>query len=170
MMTYSALAIANSFIELAKQKKRESELTHLKLQKLVYFAHAWNLAIKDEPLVDEQPEAWDYGPVFSSVYHEFKSFGKKPISRPGTIPVPCGEGPFFDFEFVSPFIKNDDIETQSLLEKIWDVYSKFSASQLSELTHKKDSPWDTTRSQSGSAISNDLIKEYMQQKVKAQNV
>jgi len=44
----------------------------MKLQKLVYYAHGWHLALNNEPLIDEQVECWQYGPVISSLFHEFK--------------------------------------------------------------------------------------------------
>lgn len=61
---YSAKAVANYF--LAQYGKHG--LNPLKLQKLVYIAHGWNLAVRNQPLVDnELPEAWEYGPVFASL-------------------------------------------------------------------------------------------------------
>ena len=53
----------------------------MKLQKLVYFAHGWHLAIHNRPLVNEQVEAWKFGPVFSDLYHQIKSFGNEKIDR-----------------------------------------------------------------------------------------
>jgi uncharacterized phage-associated protein len=78
-MTYSPLAIANYFIELAK--KKDKFITPMKLQKLVYFAHGWCLALSDEPLIDEKIEAWKYGPVVTSLYHEFKRYGNDGIKE-----------------------------------------------------------------------------------------
>ena len=66
---YSALAIANFFLE------NHKSISPMKLQKLVYFAHGWNLAISNNPLIKEPIEAWDYGPVISTIYNEFKLFG-----------------------------------------------------------------------------------------------
>src|SRR5262245_29920187 len=71
--TYSALAVANYFLDLAKAKGLA--LDPMKLQKMIFFAHGWSLALYDEKLIDEPIQAWQYGPVVQSVYHEFKSFG-----------------------------------------------------------------------------------------------
>ena len=46
-------------------------ITNLKLQKLVYYAQAWHLALFDEPLFDDPIEAWVHGPVVSSLYSKF---------------------------------------------------------------------------------------------------
>jgi uncharacterized phage-associated protein len=42
------------------------------------------LAINKEPLIDERVEAWNYGPVIPSLYHEFKNFGSGAITLPAT--------------------------------------------------------------------------------------
>ncbi len=79
----NSIAVANAFLDLAK--KSEEEITHMKLQKLIYIAHGFNLSNFDFPLIDEQVEAWRYGPVIRSVYDEFKSYGHDPITKYGGI-------------------------------------------------------------------------------------
>jgi len=76
---YRSMAVANWFIDHVRN------LTPLKLQKLIYYAHGWHLALRDQPLIDELIEAWEYGPVVPNVYHEFKEFGNQPITRRGTV-------------------------------------------------------------------------------------
>ena len=58
---YSAKAVANYF--LARAKESGETLSPMKLQKLIYFAHGWHLAVFDAPLLDEEVQAWDYGPA-----------------------------------------------------------------------------------------------------------
>jgi uncharacterized phage-associated protein len=60
-MPYPAAAIANEFIKVAK--RNGVLLTPMKLQKLVYFAHGWYLALLGKPLINEPVEAWKFGPV-----------------------------------------------------------------------------------------------------------
>ena len=55
---YNALVVANYFID--KAKAEGVSLTPMKLQKLIYMAHGWHLALYDKPLIDEQFQAWDY--------------------------------------------------------------------------------------------------------------
>jgi len=137
---YSALAVANYFLDLAKAKG--IGLDPMKLQKLIYFAHGWHLALYDgAPLIDEQIQAWDYGPVVSSVYHEFKKFGARPIDQLGTD---------FDLakdEIVTPRIALHDKQTIALLDKIWEVYGRYTGVQLSNLTHETGSPWAQIRNE-----------------------
>ena len=125
---YSALTIANAFIERAKEAGEF--LTAMQLQKLVYFAHGWHLAITDKPLIDEQIEAWRYGPVVPSIYQAFLRFGAGPITE-----VENRD------ELGAPLF---DETTRELLDKIWDVYGGFSAPRLSVMTHRSGTPWDKT--------------------------
>ena len=70
-----ALSIANYFIELSQQDGRI--LRPLKLMKLVYIAHGYMLALLDrstDGTKRERVEAWQYGPVFPSVYYSFKNY------------------------------------------------------------------------------------------------
>ena len=88
-MPYSSEKIANFFLGLAQ--KEQVELTPLKLQKLLYFAHGWHLVLDSDgdPLLDEDIEAWKYGPVVPSIYHKFKEFRNNPETIPLiSYPVP----------------------------------------------------------------------------------
>jgi uncharacterized phage-associated protein len=142
-MAVDALAIANYFLDLAEAAGER--LTPMKLQKLVYYAHGWNLALTDAPLLDEQVQAWSYGPVVREIYTAFKESGADPITERAVTfePVP-GAGPF-SFVAVKPSI--DDLapekreEIKALLDRVWEVYHGYSASQLSNMTHQMGTPW-----------------------------
>ena len=43
-------------------------ISNLKLQKLLYYAQAWYLALHNEPLFPESIEAWVHGPAVPPVY------------------------------------------------------------------------------------------------------
>jgi len=157
-MPFKAKAVANEFLKLAQSEKRE--LSPMALLKLVYFAHGWYLALKGEPLLDEQVEAWRYGPVVRSLYHEFKSFGNEPITRLATDEkVSTKDGKITIYK-TTPEL--EDEEAKKLVKRVWDVYKSFNAVQLSNLTHFPGSPWDETPNKEikGTDISNDLIKNY----------
>lgn len=154
---YSAKNVANYFL---KTYGRKHGISPVKLQKLVYLAHGWHLALYGEPLVaDENAEAWQYGPVFPSLYHEFSEFGRGPITRLAD-----------DYEIadpqtgkvklvVTPDIPKRDTQVRRLLDKIWEVYGTYAPWQLSAMTHKPDSPWDKTRKQSGNKNNADIDAE-----------
>ena len=162
-MPYNAKAVANYFLDLAESKNEKLDL--MKLQKLIYFAHGWNLAITGKPLITESIQAWQYGPVVSSIYHEFKEFGNDPITKPATdITIESVSPP--KFCFVKPQI-NDDF-SKNLLNKIWGKYGKYSAIQLSNMTHQPGTPWRNTWKEGipkGTVISDELIKNYFISKV-----
>lgn len=143
-MPYDAKAVANYFLSLAET--RGQQLDALKLQKLVYFAHGWHLAIKDQPLIDEQVEAWSFGPVIRSLYREFRNDGNRPIrSRAMDIDMmkDVETGEIYD-RVIEPSVNDGsgDAEfTRSLLNRVWEVYGEYTGIQLSNMTHEPNSPW-----------------------------
>jgi uncharacterized phage-associated protein len=140
-VAYDAKAIANYFLDLAQEKK--TSLTPMKLQKLIFFAHGWNLALHDEPLIVDPVEAWQFGPVVPSVYHEFKH------ARSGAISGKATEFDLENFELVEPTLPSEDMRTPQLLRQVWEAYGKLSAVQLSNLTHLPDTPWAKARAAHG---------------------
>src|SRR5258708_2453783 len=163
MKTHDALAVANWF--LAKAAKESKTLDPMKLQKLIYFAHGWSLALTDIPLIEEHPEAWDYGPVIPSVYHEFKSFGRKPItSRASKIdwPISAKLEDILNSVFYEPAVEDDD-DTERLLTRVWEVYGGLTGVQLSNMTHAAGGAWykayhELANGRKGVDISDELIK------------
>lgn len=73
-MTVQAMSAARTLCEL-----RNWGVSNLELQKLLYIAHMLHLGEFHRPLVSEAFEAWDYGPVVPSVYHQAKGFGNEPV-------------------------------------------------------------------------------------------
>lgn len=55
------------------------DLTQLKLQKVLYYLQAWNIAYFQDQLFNELPKAWVNGPVYTSVYEEFRKFGSESL-------------------------------------------------------------------------------------------
>jgi uncharacterized phage-associated protein len=74
---YTALQIANAFLDRAK--KDGKPLTNMKLQKLLYFAQGHSYGLRDKRLIEDDCQAWQYGPVYPSVYRAFSCFGAGPI-------------------------------------------------------------------------------------------
>jgi uncharacterized phage-associated protein len=61
---------------------RNWQATNLEINKILYIAHMVFLGRSGgwAPLISEQFEAWDYGPVLPSVYHRTKAFGNEPVA------------------------------------------------------------------------------------------
>lgn len=160
-MGCTAKAVANFFLHIGRTRK--AKISPLKIQKLVYVSHGWHLALGDEALVvDEYVEAWQYGPVFPSIYHEFKHFGRSAIQRDAT------EFEFdattAEFNVVTPHVDPGDANAHALLDRIWEVYGRFSGAQLSGMTHAPGTPWAIIRSKHPGMrnvhIPNELIKKH----------
>jgi len=159
-MSYSAKAVANYFLQKSFQTKRL--IGPLKLQKLIYYAHGYYLAITDKPLINEPIQAWEYGPVIPSIYHEFKYYGNDPICELATE----GNEEKNKFQHGKPPLPvPTDSEAIEIMDKVWESYSGLKTFQLSEMTHEEGSPWDQTRKQYGRAakdviIADERIKSY----------
>jgi uncharacterized phage-associated protein len=76
-LIYSAIAVANRFIE--RNRAYPSELTYLKLEKLLYFAQGWYPAYHNVPPFEDPIEAWRYGPIVRSVYHALSDRRKNEV-------------------------------------------------------------------------------------------
>ena len=99
---------------------------------------------RNEPLVQNRIEAWQYGPVIPDVYRKFRPQGASP-SR-------------IDPAF--PAVNNtDDVD---FLEQIYNIYGQMSPFRLSELTHQSGGPWEAVLKWGGSRaeIPDDLIKSH----------
>lgn len=71
--------LANRLIDVCHE--HGEVVTNLRLQKLLYYAQAWHLALRGVPLFPEDFEAWPNGPIQPDVYAEFRHFGTRPIDR-----------------------------------------------------------------------------------------
>ncbi len=167
-MPYNPIAIANYLIEQAES--HGETLTPMKLQKLVFFAHGWHLAIKDAPLIDEQVEAWSYGPVIRSLYREFREYGDRNITEKGSVfkthVKPDGRR---SLKILRPTIDDNPesaMFTKQILDRVREVYGKYTAIQLSNMTHELGTPWRLIQDlyegkpPKGTDIPSDIIKNY----------
>lgn len=139
-MPHETNAIANYFLELAK--KEGEGISPMKLQKLLYYAYGWWMGYRDERLFDEPIQAWNYGPVVRSVYHEFKRFGNDEIKGQAQT--------FFVPEKLSEEEKQGDLG--DFLRIIWNTYKKYSPAKLSNMTHLPGTPWARVAEQCGGTI------------------
>jgi uncharacterized phage-associated protein len=171
---YEAVAVANYLIQHAKTYGEA--LTPMKVQKLVYFSHGWNLAIYADPLLLERFEAWKYGPVVPELYQDLKAFGAEPIPSPVQVYRVERDPHSLGAKLVTrtPDLEDyGDIDpAKQLLDRIWVVYGRYTASQLSNATHAPGSPWDITRKLTNglphAVIENKLIQDDFLKRAKGQ--
>lgn len=141
MGRYSALDIATWFIYKTNAEMKENQaindtyevyegLTHLKLQKLLYYAQGINLSLNDCVLFGEQIEAWGHGPVIKSVFEKFSDKGRSEITiddAPSSVDI----------------IRKIEADTpvREALNITYDNFAIYTAWQLRNMTHEKGSPW-----------------------------
>ena len=65
---------ARYFIVRAYEDGIEAEMTNMKVQKLLYYVQSLHLALYDEPLFDEEIQAWRYGSVCPPAYRFYSKF------------------------------------------------------------------------------------------------
>jgi uncharacterized phage-associated protein len=144
----TANQVADFFIRQADAASGDV-VTHLKLQKLLYYAQGWHLALFDENLFPERIEAWAHGPVCPPVWARFKDQNFNPITPDD---IHC---------------ENVDLSEaqQNFLEEVWRVYGQFSAKRLEEMTHGEPPYLDARGNipeyaRSSEVISPSSMKEY----------
>ena len=121
----SAVSVANWLVNNLSDPEAGEVVTHLQVQKLLYFSQAWHMMVLDRPLFDEDMQAWPHGPVVPSVWHEFKQYSWSPIPLGGS---------------------SDGIEAESIevLKEVLDAYGDFGAKKLEAMTHS-EKPWIDAR-------------------------
>lgn len=135
----------------------ENPITHLALQKLLYFSQSWDMAWNKKWLFEEDCEAWVHGAVYRSVYEEFKKFKYKPLPRVSK----------------ESSLQKEEIEVlQFVLKYYYDVYT---AKTLETICHLEE-PYKIARSgydeedSCVEIIRKDDIKNYYSQIMKKYDV
>jgi uncharacterized phage-associated protein len=164
-----AAAVANEFLAIqAADASQFPRIDQMKIQKLVFYSHAWWLALNDEALFDDDIEAWPWGPVTRDVYSAFRSCGRSPISTERAYAlVKTGAGPL-DYTFSLPPTPPQDVQT--FLRSVWDSHKSMTGIQLSNATHLPGEPWTIVKDQYGSldskpVIPNALIRDVFKAKL-----
>lgn len=124
-MALKARQVAEYFLSLSDPDVGDI-ISHLKLQKLLYYAQGFYLAIEGKRLFTENIYAWQHGPVVEELWYEYKKYGSAPIPVPDEI----------DFDIFT----NDE---QELLDEVYSVFGQYSAWRLKDMTHGEP-PWQNT--------------------------
>lgn len=106
-------------------KKEKITLGETKLHKLLYICDGFLLA-GDMDIIDENPKAWNYGPVYPNVNiwlkKEPNAFTKK-------------------YENVAEIPEKKE-EVNSLIDAVIDSFGHWTPYELSNWTHSPGSPWE----------------------------
>ncbi|MEL6879054.1 MAG: type II toxin-antitoxin system antitoxin SocA domain-containing protein [Cyanobacteria bacterium J06607_10] len=121
------LSAAEYFIVRAYEDKTDADMTNMKLQKLLYYAQSLHLALYDEPLFEEDMQAWRYGPVCPSAYDYYCDYASNQL------PIPTCET-----------LSDASLGVKKLLEEVWSNFGMHSAYSLRDMTHE-ELPWKIAR-------------------------
>jgi len=128
---------------LSKADIKEGDgMTHLKLQKLLYYCQGFALVLLQRPIFTNEIQAWAHGPVVVDVYQEFKRYGDGII-------VGLGPGDMS--------VLTDD--EKSLIDDVFEVYGGYSASRLRNLTHN-EKPWLDAENKLDKVITHKALRDF----------
>lgn len=137
-------SVANKFLRLAKENN--DSLTPMQVLKLVYIAHGWMLGLYGRPLIDDEVQAWQYGPVIPNLYNSLRSYKGQPVTR----------------EIPQLWASDLDRQQEDIVQQVYKMYGQRSGADLSRLTHAVGTPWYVTYEPGvfGSVIPTDLIEDH----------
>jgi len=112
--------------------EQRGPMTAMKLQKLCYYAQAWNLVWEEQLLFDSRIEAWANGPVIPELYRMHRS----------RLQLAAGDIPGDSTKLSS--------DEKGTIDAVLEFYGDMTAHELSDLTHRED-PWRDAREAAGLA-------------------
>ncbi len=118
--TVTALQLAHYVLQYTTRRKKR--ITHLQLQKVLYYIQGYHLREFGEPLFEDKIYAWPYGPVVKSVYAHYFIYGALPLQ-------------------VSEIKElHVDEKQKTLINRVVEDKTQFRAAQLVAATHS-EAPW-----------------------------
>jgi len=127
-----------------------SSISNLKLQKLLYYAQGWHLALYNKPLFSDRIEAWVYGSVVPTVYRKYQKYSYKNINE--------------DVEYPQ-FASSDIAYLRDFLDEFLGEFLQLDAFEMERMTHR-ELPWLEARGDlppdvvSQNPISLDTMESY----------
>ena len=144
------LLVANSVLSVAFSKG--VAVTHLKLQKLVYFVYKKYLKDTGYALFAENFEVWTYGPVLPSVYRVFRKYGSGAIDDFAY--------PTFRLDRKAFVVARAHADFYAALDWVWAVYGGFGAMELVDITHREGTAWSIADSKKSAFMDDkDISRE-----------
>lgn len=136
-------------------------MSHLKIQKLLYLIEGYHLAYFDEPLLNDEFEAWVHGPVSRKLYNTLKDKSK----LHSDIIYKPKEGEESPKSIVVRTLASEQIE---LVDTILSMYGDDTGLELEAITHGQP-PWINARrgyapcDKCEILVSKDEMREYFKQ-------
>lgn len=112
-------------------------LTHLKLQKILYYIEAWYQGIYKTSIIENDFEAWVHGPVCREVFDRFKQ-------NKGLYTLFSNSDIELTEQQIENYFSNYPQQREHILE-VLNIYGGYTGNQLEQLTHQ-EAPWINARS------------------------
>lgn len=138
---YTAMDIANYIVWYVNEDAENplSDLTHLKLQKILYYIASTYFKETHTRLFSEDIQKWQYGPVVKEVYHEFKGFGFHHISKPKASLIIGDSGTFsVSRKEYDPSELRGNQQFTNIADAVISAYAPWKAFDLVKHTHEED--------------------------------
>lgn len=148
MKEYTIFDVAKWFLS------KENTMSHKKLQKLCWYAYSWDRFINynleknelDKTFIqNNKVEAWVHGAVFPELYSDIRYSYKSKVESADA---------------------NINEEFEKFLEKIYEIYGKYTGEELESINHQ-EKPWINARNGIGifekcteELKLKDIIEEY----------
>ncbi|MBQ3001214.1 MAG: DUF4065 domain-containing protein [Bacilli bacterium] len=130
----------------AKYIVNKAEITNLSLQKILYYVQMFYMAIYKKHAFNSRCNAWEYGPVFGTIYHKYKRFGKNII--------------------VDEMPENElDKDLKETIDNVLKYFGCYTGIVLKSFTHQ-ETPWIDAIKSENKIIEKNVIREYGEMIVK----
>lgn len=146
---YNSVDVAKYIV--AKCNEGHLGINMTKTQKLLYIVYGSYLAVYNQRLTDEHPQAWPFGPVFPSTRNELLHKNFLDISMN-------------DIDRDTSALMANDRDFNRITDLALGGFGKWNAGQLTAWSHKEGSPWDKTTQlwhfKWGRQIPDEYIRDY----------
>lgn len=134
----------------AKYIVNNAEITNLALQKILYYVQMFYMAIYKNYAFNSSCNAWEYGPVFGSIYYKYKKFGKNII---------IDETPQNEL----------DEDLKNTIDNVLKYFGCYTGLVLKSFTHQEE-PWINAIKSDDKIIEKSSLKEYGEKIIKEYNI
>ena len=138
-------------VESADDIEQNEPMTHLKIQKLLYYANGLNLVYFNQPLFDNPIEAWKHGPVVREVYNDLSQYGKRDLMQ-----IP-------NLLYTEDTLSDDE---RDIIEMAFREYGRYTALELRNMTHSEPTWIEAYQKGQNTPIDNEIMYSYFVKKQK----
>lgn len=148
-MAVSAIRVSNNILKRAFED--ETPMSPMRLQRVLYFVTCEYAQRTGKPLLDEDFEAWEYGPVIRSLHNKTNSLGGDSFQE---YLMDANNKAFAVNEKTAQAFRES-------LDLIWEATKGFSHVQLARVSTKPSTAWFEVTSNAGfgAKIPFDLLKK-----------